>query len=212
MEEIKSEIGEQLEEKDEQTLVQEEQIIIEQDSFDSGSPQNKFKTVESLKKAYEDLEKAFTKKCQLVKELENKKELDKAVAPNPNTKDWTDRVCEFFSNCPKAKDFIDEISEVLSCDKVLAQSQNSLELAYAKVLDNKYKPADEIIKDDNFINQVVLKDKNIREKIIEDYLSEISNKKTVPLMSRQGESLLTPNSKPKNLEDAGRVAKALFKN
>ena len=212
MEEIIKKDGEQLEEKDEQTLVQEEQINLVQDSLSSGSPHGKFKDVDSLLKAYNDLEKAFTKKCQLVKELENKQELDKAIAPNNENGDWTQRVCEFFSKSPKAKMFVEEISEVLSSDKVLRDSQNSLELAYAKVLNDKFKTNEELIKDEKFIDEVVLKDKNIREKIIKEYLSDIKSKKTVPLIAGGGESMISPNSKPKSIKDAGNIAKTMFKN
>lgn len=204
--------GEQPETSCEQTPVREEQMTIEQYLTNVGSPINKFKNVDNLAKAYASLEKEFTKKCQLIKELEEKSVRDNAVAPQYTEKDWQERVSVFFESNPKAKRFVEEISSVLSSDKDIACSSNSLELAYSKVLANTYKTNEELMEDENFISEYVLKNKKVKEKIINEYLNEITNKRAVPLMSDGGgnSSVLSKN-KPSNITEAGKLAKALFK-
>lgn len=218
MEEILNEVREQPTTSDEQTLAQEEQETLNsesknailQDTAKLGSLKGKFKTVESLEKAYENLEKEFTKKCQQLKELESKSESDNANAPQYTLNDWQDKVKEFFNQNPKAKQFVDEISELLSSDKVLASKENSLELAYGKILNDKYQTTEQLVNNEQFLQQVI-NNAVVKEKIINNYLNEITNNKAVPLMgSGNGNIPLTPNYKPTTLKEAGVVAKALL--
>ena len=220
MEQILNLDGEQPDLCNEQTLAEEQQQALDvkkeevQDIAMKGSLKGKFKTVDSLERAYENLEKEFTKKCQQLKELENKKsESDNANAPQYTLSGWQEKVKDFFNQNPKAKQFVDEISEVLSSDKVLASKENSLELAYGRILNNKYQTAEQLINDEQFIENVIINNQQIKQRIINNYLSEITNNKTVPLMGNGGGNIpLSKTSKPTTLKEAGLVAKALLKN
>lgn len=205
-------LGEQPVLKDEQTCVQEEQNELVQQSLQSGSPSKKFKTVDSLLKAYESLEKEFTKKCQLVKELENSKAGDNTEkVPQYALQDWQSKVSEFFMQNPKAKQYVDEISNILSSDKDIAIANNSLEQAYLQVLKNNFKSKEELIADQEFVNQYILTNEKIKQTIIQEYLNQVQNRKTAPLFSGGGNSAVTSKQKPVSINQAGELAKALFK-
>lgn len=197
-----------------QGVVEQQNEIIAQDSqISNGSLQGKFKTVESMQNAYECLEKEFTKKCQRVKELE-KAETEQNITPEYTKEDWQEKVENFFQTNSKANLYASEISDVLKTDKVIAKSENSLNLAYQKVLASKFKTNEELIKDENFLNNYILQNSEVKEKVFQEYLSNLLNKKSVPLMMQNKGSNFTvvASSKPKSLKEAKKFAEALIKN
>lgn len=190
-----------------------------QDDLQIGSPIKKFKNIEALLKGYSDLEKEFTKKCQMIKELEQKMSAGENasqkenVAPQYTLGSWKENVKDFFHKNPTAKQFVSEISEVLLSDKDVACSNNSLEVALSKVLADKYRSEQDMIADERFVSQYVLTNQAIREKIVQNYLTEILTGRTVPLMAEQngGNVIISPKNKPKNLSEASAYAEALLK-
>lgn len=173
-----------------------------------GSKTSKFKTEADLLKAYESLEKEFTKKCQQLKQLENKSDVcDNALAPQYEQSDWQEKVNAFFEQNPNAKNFVEQISECLASDKVLACSQNSLEQAYNKVLAKNYKSAQQLINDEEFVKNYVLNNEEIKQIIINDYLAKVCKNQQTPLiMNNGGAYTIMPNSKPKTLQEANMLA------
>lgn len=184
-----------------------ENMELKQDVL-AGSKTSKFKTEQDLFKAYESLEKEFTKKCQQLKQLENQSiKSDNAIAPQYMQADWQEKVNNFFEQNPNAKNYVEQISECLSSDKVLASSQNSLEQAYNKVLAQNFKSAEQLINDKEFVNNYVLQNEEIKQIIINDYLAKICNDKQTPLiMNNGGAYTIMPNSKPKTLQEANKLA------
>lgn len=197
------------------TLNAEEQHIDEEKTL-QGSPIKKFKSVEALNDAYENLEKSFTQKCQKVKELTDKLETLDNVQKTPEFKkdDWETKVANFFSSHPEAKEYATEISKVLESDEKIACSENSLQSALTKVLAEKYVPYSSLIKDEKFLDSYVYSNNEISEKIINNYLQNIEDKRAMPLVSSVSGSgtFASPIKKPKTLDDAGRMAEAYFKN
>lgn len=213
MEEIKN--GEQpkdnFTESENGAIMQKEELA--QQKSENGSPLSKFKNFSELEKAYVSLEKEFTKKCQALKELkEHCDNVETSSTPQYLQEGWIEKVKTFFSTTPQAKQFADEISTVLLGDKVLASSENSLEKAYEKVKANNFKSQDEIIKDDGFISNYVLTNDKIREKIINDYLSQVMANKVAPLISNSSGAnvMVTPKSKPSSLKEAGNYMLAMM--
>src|SRR5574344_1951656 len=172
-----------------QGVVEQQNDSIAQDSqISSGSLQGKFKTVESMQKAYENLEKEFTKKCQRVKELE-KAETENITIPEYAKEDWQEKVENFFETNSNAKIYASEISDVLKTDE-------------------------ELIKDENFLNNYILQNSEVKEKVFQEYLTNLLNKKSVPLMMQNKGSNFTvvASSKPKSLKEAKKFVEALIKN
>lgn len=213
MKEILDIVGEQPENLS-STLNAEEQP--ENMELNSGSPISKFKSVKELGMAYQNLEKEFTQKCQKVKELTDKiNALDNTeFVPEYERDDWEKNVKDFFENQPLAKDFVAEISEVLSSDESIAKGQNSLQNALTKVLAGKFVPYEKLICDEEFLNNYIYSNHEISEKIINNYLDGLQQKKAMPLISSVSGSgtFTSPVKKPKTIKDAGKMVEAYLKN
>ena len=76
----------------------------------NGSPLYKFKSVEALGVAYQNLEKEFTQKCQKIKELTDKlnalDNINQNFVPEYEKDDWPQKVLEFFNSHKDAKQYI----------------------------------------------------------------------------------------------------------
>lgn len=195
-------------------LTQEQKMA--QQIGDNGSSVTKFKNFSELEKAYVNLEREFTKKCQALKDLKERANdnAENISAPQYTQDGWVEKVQDFFEVNPNAKQFATEISQVLSSDKVLASSENSLEKAYEKVKANHFRTNDELAGDSDFIEKYVLTNPVVREKIIGDYLSKVVSNKGVPLMGNfgGGNVVFTPKSKPSSIKEAGDYMVALLNN
>lgn len=174
----------------------------------------KFKNANSLLKAYEDLEKEFTRKSQKLSELEKSIQTDNVEKSTPSyaKEDWQEKTKEFLEKNSEAKNFAEEISKVLFEDKDLACLPNSLELAYAKVLASKYKSNEELINSSEFLENYVYNNENIKNNIIKTYLKEVYNNQTPPIvLNSKGSSVgFVAPSKPKNLKEARLAVEKLF--
>ena len=217
MEEKKLEIGEQPKTSRQTFDAEEQQDILK---AEEGSPIGKFKSVEALKFAYENLEKEFTQKCQKIKELTDKLEdLDNAKnsfvdAPEYESDDWEENVKTFFASHPLAKNYVAEISEVLKSDEDVAKSKNSLQTALTKVLANKFVPYETLAQDDEFLEKYIYQNKKVSEKIVNNYLDNLENQKALPLITGVSGTgtFSSPVKKPKTIKDAGKMVEAYLKN
>lgn len=176
----------------------------------SGSSTQKFKSVEALSKAYENLEKEFTKKCQALNSLkcDNNEKL-----PQYTREDWLQKVGEFINAHKYAKDYTKQIAEILTSDEELAKKDDALGLAYSMVLENNFKSKEELVNDEEFLNEFVFSSEKIKEKIIEEYLQNITQNKTVPLISnvRGSASVPSPKFQPKSLKEASLYAQQILR-
>ena len=193
----------------------EEQQNAEMESFD-GSPISKFKSVKELAQGYKNLEKEFTQKCQMVKELSDKvNSLENVQVSTPEflKDDWEEKVKDFFSSHELAKKYVAEISNVLSSDKKLASQENSLELALTKVLADKFLPPESLVEDDEFLEKYIYSNKKISDKIVANYLESLQQNRALPLMSSTGGTgtFTSPVKKPKTIKDAGKMVESYFK-
>lgn len=177
----------------------------------SGSSTKKFKSVEALSKAYENLEKEFTKKCQKLNELIS--ENNTQVLPQYKKEDWLVKVSNFIAENKHAKDYTKQIADILLQDETLAKKEDALSIAYSKVLNENFKTKEELAEDEDFLNQFVYKNEKIKNKIIEDYLLDVNKNQSVPLISmvRGTSSVSSPKFMPKSLKEAGRFAEQILK-
>lgn len=173
----------------------------------SGSPIGKFKDVKSLSDAYNSLQSEFTKKCQQLSELTKQKN-DNVQTPFFESENWQTKLDEFFAKTPQALKYSKEIAEVIVGDKELSKSGSPLVEAYARVLENNNsKLLGEKQNEDELIKNISMQAK---EKIVEDYLKQLNMS---PFLMRGcgGVSVASSTIKPSSVEEAGEMAKKLFK-
>ena len=173
-----------------------------------GSPLGKFKDVESLLKAYNNLHSEFTKKCQAFNELKRMHENDDNVKPLFECEDWQSKVDEFLKNRPQAKAFTKQIAEEIASDKILHTMQNSLEMAYSIVLEKENERLKKSLSGEQLITNLSDKDK---EAIVAEYLNKINHNSPFLMSSRGGNNIVSSYKKPSSVNEAGEMAKKIFK-
>lgn len=174
-----------------------------------GSTLGKFKDEKSLLEAYNNLQSEFTKKCQALSKLQNE---DNRKLPLFMEEDWDNRVKSFLENNPQAKEFSDCISKKILSDREIAMSENPLQLAWESVMKENFKSPKKLMEDTEFIEEYVLKNTEIKKKIIDEYFKGL-NVSTSPIVMTGvgGGSVLTPPNRPKTLKDANRIATEMLK-
>lgn len=185
----------------------------EEDSF------GKFKTKEALIEAYNKLEAEFTKRCQLIKELEKEiqalkenESLKNSPVPLYKRDNWREELEKFRTEFPIAERFGKEIGYIITNDAELAVSPNCLERALLNVLIDNFATVDEIIGSDDFYEVYIAGNDDIKNKIINGYLEKLESERMPATIGAGGETPLSPAKKPKNLFEAGVLAKKLFNN
>ena len=142
---------------------------------------SKFKDTDELLRAYQSLEKEFTKKCQQLSEITKERQQD--VIPAYQNQNWQERVDEFVSHNPSAQKYSQQISEMIINDKTIASSNNPLETAWAKIVDELKTP----------------------EQLLGDESPSLIGKQS------GASTILAPLVKPKNLEEANEIVRSLLK-
>ena len=206
-----------------------------------------FKSVKTLKEAYDNLRKVFTKNAmelsRLKQENSNKEKLenkdteeninqvnnensieslsDKDDTPD-NTADkvstpakfweseeWGENVKSFFEKNIKARAFIQEIGQVLIEDKSLETVTNPLEKAWINVLEKQVQNKT-LTKYD--MEQYVLNNQEIKNRIIQDYLSKLNHKQAPSVIDKVGKTSLGAESRPHalSIEEAKEMAKKIL--
>lgn len=165
----------------------------------------KFKDVESLLKAYNSLQTEFTKKSQKLSELEN------SNTEFTREERLTKAIKQLEQNHNIATRFSNEIKTALQ-DKETGDYETCVKDELIKNLAKTYKTADEYIADEEFLNKFVYSNKNIRDNIIRDYLTSLTNITPVKVMSNISGSIpVSPPNIPTTIKDAGRLAKNIIK-
>ena len=127
---------------------------------DKGSPLGKFKDSEALLDAYNELQSEFTRKCQKLSDTEKKlqdvtssstgKEED-----NQNKFAWEDKIDEFLQSHKNASSLVEDITAEIINDDTLRNSEDGLEKAYSRVIEKKYIPHEELVKNNEFLEKFV---------------------------------------------------------
>ncbi len=117
-------------------------------------------------------------------------------------------VSEFLSAYPEAVTYAEKIAEMTSNLKDLGKG--FLQKAYVAVLRDELNREREKVNED-FILQKALESSLVKEKIIRNYLSDITANKAIKLISGGGESAVIPPSRPKNISQAGEMAVSILR-
>lgn len=165
----------------------------------------KFKDAESLLKAYNSLQTEFTKKSQRLSELENSK-TDFAREEKIN-----EAIRELTKNHNIAQQFSDKIKQAVK-DKDVENYGQIVSEELLKNLEQNYKSASDLINDQQFLNDYIYNNSTIRENIIRDYLSNLTNVAPTRVMSNISSSIpVSPPNIPTTIQEAGKLAKNIIK-
>lgn len=169
----------------------------------------KFKDVSSLLNAYNNLQAEFTKKCQKLSELTKTCDNNVCALPQDN---WREKVDFFLANNQEAKPYAKEISETLMNNTELYNSENGLEKAWTKVLLDNVLSLKQKMQDKSFVSELINSDNNLKQNIIDDYVSTLKAKQSPNLMDKAGSAFaISKTDKALNLEDASQLVRAMFK-
>ena len=189
--------------------------VIADDKGGEGSPTSKFKSVDELAKAYENLEKEFTRKSQALAELNKTQNIDKEqlqTKPVYETEGWHAKVADFKLKHPEAEKYSAQIAELILRSQTVKNSAEPLLAAYAEVIGAEFKEREVLATDPEFINQVIKKPE-IRERVIKEYLSSISALSELPrvISTKVGAALGNElRSVPATLREAKKMAEKMI--
>lgn len=178
-----------------QSATQTEQTQCAKQNFDNvetATSYGKFDSAKSLYEGYQQLEREFTKKCQVIKELEEQpyehgKILDKMIEANPSLKQFEDEL--------KTTSGMSELGVML-----------------AEKLVGKINEPCNIINDEDFLNSYVYSNEKIVNKIVADYLDSLVSLKVPQTIAKGGTTYVSPTYRPRTLDEAGKMAKKFIEN
>lgn len=163
----------------------------------------KFKDVKSLLDAYNSLQSEFTRRCQRVKELER----ENGVLQAENVK-MTSDAARFGENENGINAEFDIKPRTISADCSGKSKQRSEEFKIGgndnSRYVNDYENIDELYK-------TVQCNEEVKNKIIREYLDKVKNSApNVTLMTGNGNAIVVPPLKPKNIVEAGELARRIL--
>lgn len=160
----------------------------------------KFKDKEELLKAYENLEKEFTKRSQKLKAME------KTAAETAAKPDWEKRVEGFLNRYPVARNFLPDIEAEVSQNSDLIANENCLEIALLNALSKSWKSPEDYATDKEFLLKSVKEDAAIRDAVIAEYIGGLFGKSAPRTISQGGASPINAPRRASTIEDAGAMA------
>ncbi len=182
----------------------------------------KFKSADKLLEAYNNLQSEFTKKCQLLSQLQRDKmeqnltENSTDMVEQKNNENFTEATSSenlpnedlalFLEANADAKNFEEEIKQ-----KVDSSSQDPYQVAWARVVldhitSSKQKESDPIV------NKYILSDSQVRNQIIQDYLNDLAKQQTPYVISSQGGERVSSVDfdTPSSLAEAKEIINKMF--
>lgn len=170
----------------------------------TGGPLGKFGNPEALLKAYNELEKEFTRKSQRLAEAE--REIARQSAPHrPDDEEWRAEVEAFFAALPAAEKFAPEMAGELRADPALAQEKDCLYKALVRVLAAAHRTPEQLVADGQFLNDYVLNSPAVRTAVIGEYLRGLRKGAPPVVMGDGGQAGVLPPRKLASVEEAGRL-------
>ena len=167
-------------------------------------PFGKFGTPEALLKAYNELEKEFTRKSQRLKEAE--REIARQSAPHrPDEEQWRAEVEGFFATFPAAERFAPEIAGELKSDPALAEEKDCRYIALVRVLAAAHRTPEQLVADGQFLKDYVLSSPDVRAAVIGEYLRGLRKGAPPVVMGDGGQAGVLPPRRLASIEEAGRL-------
>lgn len=192
----------------------------------------KFKDTEALLKAYGELSKEFTKKCQLLSQLTNSNTaqcgtIEESTPPTSAAVQQTQGTTEdavastpidvvgqqldkLYMIYPQAINYHERLVSCLSNNPELSCSDNSAILAYLDILQER-SSYDSLACDDKFLSNYIYNNQSVVDTIVRNYLSALSSQHSPTVISKAGSINLTPPHKPNSIKEASEMAVKFFK-
>lgn len=170
-----------------------------------GSMFGKFKDAKNLLEAYNNLEAEFTRKCQKLAEFEKKSDKNAIFSNSENLDDFLKRT----GNDEYKKD----IEEILNDDIELSNLPNKYQVA-SKIIKESNRKSAQTLNDQNFMDNYISKNENLKAKIISEYLSNFNNISNIPKVMTGSPSNIysAPSSnQPKTLREANEIFSKMLK-
>lgn len=174
-----------------------------QSEAERGGPLGKFKKVEDLYEAYNNLQSEFTRKCQRLSELEKDKMSEKHDEVKADFQ-------TFLSNNPEAFLYADEIKNTVLQNESLKKDEGAYERVWADIVMKKLSAPNKA--EEPLVQNLLLNDNQLKNLVIENYVKQLQDNKTPVVMSTEtGErvtKVVTPQ--PDSFEQAKQVVFDLF--
>lgn len=164
----------------------------------------KFKDAESLLQAYNNLESEFTKKSQRLAQLEDEKDLREIEIIKKA--DIEQRVEDYANKFELVRPFKENLKTILT------ENENAnLEDEILRLISNNYNNAEGFMHDEDFLNNYIYSNQEIKDKIIKEYISKITQNSPIKVESGMSNIPLTPPRVPTTIREAGNLAKTIIK-
>lgn len=180
-------------------------IVGEESKAENGEKVGKFKNVEALLDAYNNLEKEFTKKSQRLAEFEkDKMEEEKELESQVDNKLKT-----FLSSNGEANSYSEELKKRVLENESLKKMDDPFSYVWAEMIFEKLKGSSET---DGEVANYVLGNEKLKNIVLEKYVNQLTENKSPIKISSAGKRVATSTAtqKPQNLKDAKDYLKNLF--
>ncbi len=182
-----------------------EESMAEEGKADKGETIGKFKNVEALLDAYNNLEKEFTKKSQRLAEfekdkMEEEKELDAKVEEKLKT---------FLSSNGEANSFSDELKKRVLENESLKKMDDPFSFVWAEMVFEKLKGTNQA---DRGVADYVFNNENLKNMVLEKYVNQLTENKAPIKISSSGKRVASniATNAPHSLKEAKDYLKNLF--
>lgn len=168
---------------------------------DNGETVGKFKDVNALLEAYENLEKEFTKKCQRLSELEK----DKTQEENNLNLEIDTKLKAFLSDNGEATSYSEMLKEKVLNDDSLKKMDDPFSYVWAEMVFDRLKGSNN--SDENILTDYIMNNEKIKNMVIENYVNQLTENKSPIKISSSGKRVATSvvTQKPETLSDAKKV-------
>ena len=163
---------------------------------ENGETVGKFKDVNALLEAYNNLEKEFTKKCQRLSALEK----DKVKEDETLKKQVDEKLSLFLSSNGEASAYKEELLAKVNENDSLKRMDDPFGYVWAEMVFDKIK--NQKLTDES-VKNYILGNENIKNAVIENYINQLAENKSPVIISSKGNRVATvATQNPSNLNDA----------
>lgn len=183
----------------EQVLHESESATISSEA-ERGVPIGKFKSVDDLFEAYNNLQAEFTRKSQRLSQLEKDKMSETSQDNVIENKFQT-----FLSKNQEAAAYADEIKSRAMQSESLKNDDACFDIVWAEMLYEKLSGPNKA--KEPIVQNLVLKDEELKNLVIENYMKQLQEQKTPVIMSSNSGERVTKTvaPKPDSFEQAKKI-------
>ncbi len=183
----------------EQVLQESESATISSEA-ERGVPIGKFKSVDDLFEAYNNLQAEFTRKSQRLSELKKDKMSESSQDNVIENKFQT-----FLSKNQEAVVYADEIKSRAMQSESLKNDDACFDIVWAEMLYEKLSSPNKA--KEPIVQNLVLKDEELKNLVIENYMKQLQEQKTPVIMSSNSGERVTKTvaPKPDSFEQAKKI-------